>query len=230
LEYYIPDIRNAFKTSGYNGYLPRGINAQPSAVNQLGYDRDTIIRVTIPGSGEVVQVNGSAGEDDGHVRFYIFKDESEYDNPLWSAWDGGIFNLTIPYSAGDQLFFATDAGDDDINDWAYWSEIELLKFTGVLPALPVADFIADVTSGTAPLNVQFTDTSQTSPLSWNWNFGDGTTSDEQSPLHTYSSGGLKKVILTVTDKKGALLQHLFLLIYSNDNISFCNAVMQISSV
>lgn len=36
-----------------------------------------------------------------------------------------------------------------------------------------------------------------------WNFGDGTTSSEQSPQHTYERGGRYTVELTVTDQKGA---------------------------
>lgn len=36
-----------------------------------------------------------------------------------------------------------------------------------------------------------------------WNFGDGTTSSEQSPQHTYERGGRYTVELTVTDRKGA---------------------------
>ncbi|MCK9593517.1 MAG: PKD domain-containing protein [Methanoregula sp.] len=38
---------------------------------------------------------------------------------------------------------------------------------------PVANFISDKTSGTAPLTVAFTDTSTNSPTSWAWYFGDG---------------------------------------------------------
>ena len=53
---------------------------------------------------------------------------------------------------------------------------------------PVADFSASVTSGYAPLSVQFTDLSQYA-TSRSWDFGDGTTSTEQNPAHTYSAAG-----------------------------------------
>lgn len=33
---------------------------------------------------------------------------------------------------------------------------------------------------------------------WHWDFGDGTTSEERSPMHTYASGGHFTVVLTVT--------------------------------
>ncbi|HHF56404.1 MAG TPA: PKD domain-containing protein, partial [Thermoplasmatales archaeon] len=37
------------------------------------------------------------------------------------------------------------------------------------------------------------------PYSYNWNFGDGTTSNEQNPKHAYSESGVYTVTLTVTD-------------------------------
>jgi chitodextrinase len=50
--------------------------------------------------------------------------------------------------------------------------------------------------------VHFTDGS-TDPdghiLAWSWDFGDGTTSTEQSPVHTYAGPGTYHVTLTVTD-------------------------------
>ncbi|WP_292388590.1 S-layer protein domain-containing protein [Methanosarcina sp. UBA5] len=66
---------------------------------------------------------------------------------------------------------------------------------------PVADFSASVTSGYAPLSVQFTDLSQYAK-SRNWNFGDGATSTEQNPMHTYSAEGTYTVSLTAINVNG----------------------------
>jgi len=67
--------------------------------------------------------------------------------------------------------------------------------------LPVANFSTNVTSGYAPLTAQFTDLSENS-IGWNWDFGDGNTSTEQSPAHTYSSAGTYTVNLTVSNQNG----------------------------
>jgi len=68
---------------------------------------------------------------------------------------------------------------------------------------PVADFTSSVTSGKAPINVAFTDTSTETPTKWQWNFGDGTTSTQQNPIHKYSKAGTYTVNLTVTNAAGS---------------------------
>jgi len=68
---------------------------------------------------------------------------------------------------------------------------------------PTADFTANVTSGTAPLTVQFTDLSANNPASWSWDFGDGGTSTEQNPSHTYTVAGSYTVSLTVSNEYGS---------------------------
>ncbi|HQE85183.1 MAG TPA: PKD domain-containing protein, partial [Methanolinea sp.] len=75
----------------------------------------------------------------------------------------------------------------------------------VSPCPPVtAQFSANVTTGYAPLTVQFTDlsTSGVPITSWLWNFGDGSTSTSQNPTHTYTNPGTYTVTLTVTNSCG----------------------------
>ena len=70
-------------------------------------------------------------------------------------------------------------------------------------AVPEADFSGTPTSGAAPLQVQFTDTSSNGPTSWSWDFGDGATSTEQNPSHTYSTPGTYTVTLTASNSAGS---------------------------
>ncbi len=69
-------------------------------------------------------------------------------------------------------------------------------------AAPVADFTGTPTSGTEPLSVTFTDTSNGIVSSWLWDFGDTTTSTEQNPFHVYNAAGTYTVSLTVTGPGG----------------------------
>ena len=69
--------------------------------------------------------------------------------------------------------------------------------------VPSANFTANATNGSAPMDVQFTDHSTNSPTSWSWNFGDGATSTEQNPAHTYTKPGVYTVSLTATNAGGS---------------------------
>jgi PKD repeat protein len=62
----------------------------------------------------------------------------------------------------------------------------------------IAVFDISQTGGPAPLNVAFRDLSAGSPESWAWDFGDGSRSSEQNPVHRYLSPGSYTVSLTVT--------------------------------
>lgn len=67
----------------------------------------------------------------------------------------------------------------------------------------VAAFSADSGAGPAPLTVRFSDGSDIPrALSWRWEFGDGSTSDERNPTHTYIEPGTFDVRLTVTGADG----------------------------
>src|SRR5690606_26001555 len=50
--------------------------------------------------------------------------------------------------------------------------------------------------------VQFTDESLDLPQTWFWEFGDGETSSDQNPTHTYANEGVYSVSLTVTNNMG----------------------------
>jgi hypothetical protein len=68
---------------------------------------------------------------------------------------------------------------------------------------PEAGFTATPTSGEAPLDVTFTDASTNEPTSWQWDFGDGGSSTEQSPTHEYEEAGTYTVTLTAANDAGS---------------------------
>ncbi|MBL7086071.1 MAG: PKD domain-containing protein [Candidatus Cloacimonetes bacterium] len=70
---------------------------------------------------------------------------------------------------------------------------------------PVADFSAETVVGEPPLEVQFYDDSIPGSgdiISWYWEFGDGSTSTEQNPVHTYTEEDNYDVTLTIIDSNG----------------------------
>ncbi len=64
---------------------------------------------------------------------------------------------------------------------------------------PVASFSVENTS--VPLNtpISFTDESTNNPGQWSWNFGDGSTSEEQNPSHVFTTPGEYEVNMTATN-------------------------------
>jgi glucose/arabinose dehydrogenase len=68
--------------------------------------------------------------------------------------------------------------------------------------LPVANASADVTKGVQPLTVHFSSAGSNDPdgdeLSYQWTFGDGATSTEPNPAHTYAAIGVYTARLKVT--------------------------------
>lgn len=64
------------------------------------------------------------------------------------------------------------------------------------PDPPDADFMGSPVAGDASLTVQFTDLSENA-YAWYWEFGDGETSHDQNPEHTYYEDGEYTVRLTV---------------------------------
>ncbi len=99
----------------------------------------------------------------------------------------------------------TTTGDEVVGnvDYIPWLDAPC---PGGEPAGPVAGFVGEPRTGTAPLDVQFTDesTGTFDIVSWAWDFdNDGTVdSEEQNPTYTYNKAGSYTVSLTVTDEIG----------------------------
>ncbi|PKL59815.1 MAG: hypothetical protein CVV33_05910 [Methanomicrobiales archaeon HGW-Methanomicrobiales-4] len=61
-----------------------------------------------------------------------------------------------------------------------------------------ADFTSDRTMGDAPFMVRFYDISYGYPDVWLWDFGDGNTSEDQNPIHTYLEPGTYDISLKIS--------------------------------
>jgi len=104
---------------------------------------------------------------------------------LWDFGDGStsteqnpthVFNRTGAYNV------ALTASNDLTRDTAIQYRCVIVN------TVPVANFTANATAGRTSFTVQFTDQS-TSADGYQWQFGDGQTSTEQNPVHTYTHPG-----------------------------------------
>ena len=88
-----------------------------------------------------------------------------------------------------------NGGETDMN-------VCLKAFTVPPTPPPDARFTAAPKKGKLPLKVLFKDRSLRKPVSWLWDFGDGQTSAERNPVHTYQAAGTYTVTLTVKNTGG----------------------------
>jgi PKD repeat protein len=114
----------------------------------------------------------------------------------WGKPDGTGFSDTAVDKDGDGI---SDSPYTNITNSIHSDYLPLV--TPSTPVAPEANFSSNVTEGYAPLSVRFTDLSENA-VSFYWNFGDGATSTQQNPVHTYSKAGNYTVNLTATNAYG----------------------------
>jgi len=161
------------------------------------------------GQGYITVTNPPAADFFSSVRYgaapftISFADSSRGNSPMTYRWDfgdgtgSGMQNPTHTYKSDGEytvtLTVTNQYGTDTKPKIAY---------IGVGNA-PVAEFSATPQEGSFPLTVSFSDSSKNRPTAWAWDFGDGTTSIEQNPSHTYTQAGIYPVSLTVRNNFGS---------------------------
>ena len=139
-------------------------------------------------------------------------------NWSWVFGDGGssaeqnpVYTYTKPGNYTVNLTASNKAGV---------SSKEKPQYINALPSVvkPIADFNANPTSGMVPLNVTFTDLSKNGPTSWQWSFGDGSSSIQQNPVYTYQQPGVYSVCLNVSNAAGSDSVTKPELIHANPNV------------
>jgi len=96
---------------------------------------------------------------------------------------------------GATTFCAVTAYDPAKVESAFSSEVSVL----VPYTVPTANFSATPMAGAAPLSVTFSNTTAGTVTAWAWDFGDGTTSNAQSPTHVYSTPAATRSSLRLLD-------------------------------
>ncbi len=120
----------------------------------------------------------------------------------WDFGDGGssaaqhsshLYELPGTYTV---TLTATGLGGTDV-------ETKLDHVVANTPDAPEADFTGTPTSGDAPLEVVFANLTTSHVETWSWDFGDGGSSAEEEPVHTYETPGTYTVALTATGLGGS---------------------------
>jgi len=182
-------------TQDYDGNpVPSGYAPDIGAYEYQGFNPLNTNIIASPTSGEVPLTVNFTGNATGGVLPYSYS---------WDFGDGTSSSEQIPthtYSqAGDYTvtLAVTDSENNQDNDSL------IINVSAVIITPLEASFIASPTSGEVPLTVNFTGnaTGGTPSYTYYWDFGNGASSGEQNPSHTYSQAGDYTVNLTVTDSQ-----------------------------
>ena len=118
------------------------------------------------------------------------------ESPGW-AWlsqpanGDGIYSFAIRNNSSNSVDYSSWEGGD-----YPWLVVDYrVEYKNFL----TASITTDDWSGLAPFTVQFTENTYGCATSWQWDFGDGTTSTERNPSHTYTSPGWYDISLTVSN-------------------------------
>ncbi len=148
---------------------------------------------------DVLTADFDAEQKSGSATFTVdFTDQSTSspDSWLWEFGDGASSASQNPSHTYETPGFY----DVTLTVENYQGESSTTKEDFIEVYEPVnANFSGSPRSGAAPLEVNFQDESAGRPETWNWNFGDGNSSEEKNPAHTYQNSGTYTVTLTVSD-------------------------------
>jgi len=104
--------------------------------------------------------------------------------------------LQVEETIGDGTYYWRVRYRDHNQKWSEWSDEQ--EFTVNSSASNYTDFSANITTGEAPLTINFTDLSYPAASSWSWDFENDSDvdSDVQDPVFTYNFPGFYSVVLT----------------------------------
>jgi len=122
--------------------------------------------------------------------FWEFGDgtTSSEQNPTHTYTEEGTYQVCLTISNNDSTCENTWCDNIEVIDWNNQCQAQFYYY-------PVPDSFPAGTD----LAIQFIDYSYGNPVQWDWEFGDGSTSTEQNPLHIYSEEGTYNVCLTIAN-------------------------------
>ena len=206
------------------GIVPPGVkvNQIPKANTSGSPDRPQTVEIDGPMEGEYIIILYT--QEDGPASLGvqgISQDKVKFDetqtlqlkkgrNYQLSLQVGVEKSLITQLELGEIKAFAGDiAGKVVIMESVLEKEVEF-----------EADFVADDKVVAVDQAIQFTNLSSGEVTSWSWDFGDGQTSSEQNPKHSYAEYGTYSVSLTVSNADGSHKKTKYIVVYDQPTADF----------
>lgn len=166
-----------------------------TATSSYGCQASVTKNVTFQGGPPTI-----AGPDNACLNSPVTFQNASSPTPVSSSWDFGD-GTTSTQTNPEKTYTSTGTFTVTLTSTNNSCTSTTSKQVNVTTSLP-ASFTSDKTGGCkTPTQVTFTDQTSGS-TSWHWDFGDGETSTEQQPKHTYNTPGTYDVKLNVVTGSG----------------------------
>ena len=204
--YTVTEISGS-NVSGYISSIDIGVDDNQILISVSNYGVESLFE-TMGGGGSNGWINIEGDLPDMPIRWALYNknnfnqtvvatelgtwisDDISASSPVWYPSNDGLAKVRVDMLAKNS--------NGELAAGTYGRG--MFYSTGFTSTAPLnAAFTPDKTAGVFPLTVQFTDRSTGSITSWAWDFGDGSTSADQSPSHTYATAGQFNVSLSVGD-------------------------------
>ena len=187
--------------------------------------------VTING----IVTNEDTGEPIVQAQVWIYTDsigDFTYWNMLYTGGNGTFTDtMIVPDGVSGILYIATSNCDGSVvtSTHEFSEDSTQINVSFAVCGDPngedcQAEFYAYPT-GNSWLTMQFMDISQGGPTSWSWDFGDGMTSNEQNPLHSYDAIGEYMVTLTIENDSTDCISTVEQPIFAGDTLGYPDSCM-----
>ena len=143
-----------------------------------------------PGCALSITLSFSQFNTEGGYDYLSVYDGTDVSAPLLYNGAGSTLPPSLTAASGTMFVNWHSDGSVTYSGWA-------ATWTSVVSSgnPPIASFSMNTTAPPLAVPVQFTDATSNNPQAWNWDFGDGFTSIQQNPAHSYSLPGIYTVTL-----------------------------------
>ncbi|MFN0275604.1 MAG: PKD domain-containing protein [Chitinophagales bacterium] len=184
--------------SGWGGSVNQGFNFETGTTSGLPTTADAVDAST-DGSDFYFIVFQKGADDLIYATFFGGSTTSEHVDGGTSRFDkeGRIYQGVCAGCGGSDAFPVTDGAYSESNGSSNCN-LGVAKFEFNFIG-PDANITGSPLNGCAPVTVEFTNSS-VDAVTYEWDFGDGTTSSESTPSHTFTEPGTYTVYFTAIDE------------------------------
>jgi len=182
----------------FNSSGPLGTHALRAETGRLFLLLVLLTLASLPASGASLSLAWDPPSGPGPSGYFVYYGSAAGDYKT-KIDAGNATVLTISGLAdGATYHFAATSYDAARSESGFSNDL-----SATVPGGPLtADFTVAATSGSAPLALNFVNTSIGNITSYTWRFGDGAESQAENPVHVYTVAGTYSISLTVTGPEG----------------------------